>query len=216
MRKKAIVLGGSKGIGKGIADSLESLDLEVVRSSRKEIDTSNIESVENFISLHKSTDILVLNTGGPPKLEFSKITVKEFENYHNQLFLGFVLMLQKLRVNDDGFIFLISSYNVKEPDSKLLLSNSYRIAFTSILKSLSKEFAKKNINTINIAPGPIDTDRIHNLVSDINSLESRIPLGRLGSTKEIGLFVKSIIENNIKYLTGVTINFDGGKSNFIF
>ena len=86
MRKKAIVLGGSKGIGKGIADSLESLDLEVVRSSRKEIDTSNIESVENFISLHKSTDILVLNTGGPPKLEFSKITVKEFENYHNQYF----------------------------------------------------------------------------------------------------------------------------------
>ena len=93
-------------------------------------------------------------------------------------------MLQKLKVNDDGFIFLISSYNVKEPDSKLLLSNSYRIAFTSILKSLSKEFAKRNINTINIAPGPIDTDRIHNLVSDINSLESRIPLGRLGSTRK--------------------------------
>ena len=41
-------------------------------------------------------------------------------------------------------------------------------------------------------------------------------MGRLGKPKEIGDFVKSIISNNIKYLTGVTINFDGGKSNSLF
>ena len=75
--------------------------------------------------------------------------------------------------------------------------------------------ASRNITTINIAPGPIDTDRIRGLVSDIKSLEERLPLGRLGQVKEIGDFVKSIVENNIKYLTGVTVNFDGGKSNFI-
>jgi 3-oxoacyl-[acyl-carrier protein] reductase len=125
-------------------------------------------------------------------------------------------MIQEIKINYGGFIFLISSYNIKEPDTKLLLSNSYRVAFVSLLKSLSKELAKENITTINIAPGPIDTDRIHKLVSDIESLENKIPLGRLGSIDEIGMFVKSIVKNNIKYLTGVTINFDGGKSNFIF
>ena len=41
-------------------------------------------------------------------------------------------------------------------------------------------------------------------------------MGRLGTVKEIGDFVSSIVENKIKYLTGVTINFDGGKSNSIF
>jgi len=41
-------------------------------------------------------------------------------------------------------------------------------------------------------------------------------MGRLGKIEEIGNFVKSIIENNIKYLTGVTVNFDGAKSNFLF
>ncbi len=41
-------------------------------------------------------------------------------------------------------------------------------------------------------------------------------MGRLGQVEEIGNFVKSIVENNIKYLTGVTINFDGGKSNALF
>ena len=125
-------------------------------------------------------------------------------------------MLQEIKINDNGYIFLISSYNVKEPDGKLLLSNAYRVAFISVLKCLSKEFAKRNITTINIAPGPIDTDRIRGLVSDIKSLEQRLPLGRLGKVEEIGNFVKSIIHNDIKYLTGVTINFDGGKSNFLF
>ena len=80
---------------------------------------------------------------------------------------------------------------------------------------VSNRRSRNNITTINIAPGPIDTDRIRGLCKDIPSLEQRLPIGRLGQVTEIGDFVKSIIENNIKYLTGVTINFDGGKSNFI-
>ena len=76
-------------------------------------------------------------------------------------------------------------------------------------------FAKRNITTINIAPGPIDTDRLRSLASDFEALSKKIPIGRPGKTKEIGDFVKSIIENEIKYITGVTINFDGGKSNYV-
>ena len=64
--KNAIVLAGSRGIGKGIADSLETLDLNVVRTSTTELDTSDISSVDKFIKNNSTTDILVLNTGGPP------------------------------------------------------------------------------------------------------------------------------------------------------
>ena len=213
--KKAIVLAGSRGIGKGIADSLSSLDYKVIKTSTKELDTSNIPQVKNFIDEQKNTDVLVLNTGGPPSQQFKDITKEDCDKYHYQLFYSFFKILQDLHINDNGYVFLISSYNIKEPDGKLLLSNAYRIAFTSVLKCLSKEFAKRNITTINIAPGPIDTDRIRGLVKDIKSLEDRLPMGRLGKIEEIGDFVKSIVENNIKYLTGVTINFDGGKSNSI-
>tara|TARA_Y100000996_G_scaffold385893_1_gene343560 strand:+ start:129 stop:776 length:648 start_codon:yes stop_codon:yes gene_type:complete len=214
--KKAIILAGSRGIGKGIANSLSNLDLDIVVTSSNQLDTSNLLDVENFLNKNKSTDILVLNTGGPNPQKFKDISKKDCVKYHNQLFYSFFKILQEIIINDNGYIFLISSYNVKEPDGKLLLSNAYRLAFISVLKSLSKEFGKRNITTINIAPGPINTDRIRDLVSDINSLESRLPLGRLGKVEEIGDFIKSIIENDIKYLTGVTINFDGGKSNFIF
>lgn len=214
--KKAIVLAGSRGIGKGIADSLETLNLDVIRTSSKELDTSDISSVDKFIKNNLTTDILILNTGGPPSQDFKSITEEDCNKYHNQLFYSFFKILQEIKINNGGYIFLVSSYNVKEPDGKLLLSNAYRIAFISVLKCLSKEFAKNNITTINIAPGPIDTDRIRGLCSDIPSLEKRLPLGRLGQVEEIGNFVKSIIDSNIKYLNGVTINFDGGKSNSIF
>tara|TARA_R110000824_G_scaffold204469_7_gene389193 strand:- start:601 stop:1245 length:645 start_codon:yes stop_codon:yes gene_type:complete len=213
---KAIVLAGSRGIGKGIADSLEQIDIDVTRTSTKELDTSKIDQVELFIDKNPYTDILVLNTGGPMSQKFKDITKEDCDKYHNQIFYSFFKMIQEIKISDGGFIFLVSSFNVKEPDGKLLLSNAYRLAFISVLKCLSKEFAKRNITTINIAPGPIDTDRIRGLCSDIPALENRLPLGRLGQVEEIGNFVKSIVKENIKYLTGVTINFDGGKSNFIF
>ena len=83
------------------------------------------------------------------------------------------------------------------------------------MKSLTKDFAKRGVSCINIAPGPIDTDRLRNLVDDVDELGKTLPMGRVGSVDEIGRFVKSIIENDIKYLTGVTINFDGGHSNYV-
>ena len=214
--KKAIVLGSSKGIGKAIADQLSYLNLDVTRTSSKILDTSNITRVKNFIKKYKNTDILVLNTGGPPPVEFKKVTEKQWLKYHNQLFLSFCIFLQKMIINKGGYIFLITSFNIKEPNSKLVLSNSYRVAFTSIFKTLSVEFAKKKISCINIAPGPIKTKRLYSLVKNMKAFEKKLPMGRAGNPEEIGLFVKSIVENDIKYLSGATINFDGGKSSFIF
>ena len=95
------------------------------------------------------------------------------------------------------------------------LSVSYRIAISSVLKLLTKKYAKRNISYINIAPGPIGTDRLKNLVDNVADFEKSLPMGRTGKVEEIGEFVKSIIEKEIKYLTGVTINFDGGHSSYV-
>jgi 3-oxoacyl-[acyl-carrier protein] reductase len=213
--KKAIVTAGSRGIGKAIADSLSEICDDVVATSSQELDTSDLDQVNNFIKNNSTTDILVLNTGGPPAKLFNDIGEDDWNKYHNQLFLSFCLMLQRIHVNDGGYIFLMSSFNIKEPDPKLILSNSYRIAMTSVLKSLSKSFAARDIACINIAPGPIKTDRLYSLVDDMEALEKTLPMRRVAAPEEIGVFVKTIIQNNIKYMTGVTINFDGGASNYI-
>ena len=213
---KAIIMGGTSGIGKAIVDALSSSKFKIVTTSSKNLDTSNISQIKKFIDKEKNTDVLVLNTGGPPAKDFFDINEDEWLHYYYQLFYGFVYLLQKLHINDNGYIFLISSHTIKNPENKLVLSNSYRVASASVLKTLSKIYAKRNISCINIAPGPIKTNRLLNLVDDMKSFEESLPMKRAGNPNEIGLFIKSIIENDIKYLTGVSINFDGGLSNYIF
>ena len=60
---KAIVLGGSRGIGRAISDSLKTIDVDVFATSQKDIDTSKLDSVKEFLKINSETDILILNTG---------------------------------------------------------------------------------------------------------------------------------------------------------
>lgn len=212
----AIVIGGSRGIGRSIADALKSAGCNVTATSKSQIDTSDLKSVEKFTDANPETDVLVLNTGGPPPKKFQDITRDDWEKFHNQLFVGFCLLLQKIKVRDGGYIFLISSSVIKEPSPKLILSSAYRLAFSSILKVLSKDFARKNISCVNIAPGPINTDRTRELVDNIEKFQAELPMQRLGEPSEIGSLVGSIIKNKIKYLSGAVISFDGAGSNHIF
>jgi 3-oxoacyl-[acyl-carrier protein] reductase len=213
---KAIVLGGSRGIGKAISNSLKSIGCDVYSASKNDIDTSNLDSVKKFVECHSQTDILVLNTGGPQPKQFADITDDDWKIYHNQLFLGFCKILQNIKIINGGYVFLISSNVIKEPNTKLIISAAYRAAFSEVFKILSKDYAKRDISCINIAPGPINTDRTKEIIEDVEEFKKSLPMKRLGEPEEIGNFVKSIVENRIKYLSGVTINFDGANSNYVF
>ena len=77
---KAIILGGSRGIGKAISNSLKTLEIDVLATSKKQIDTSNLDSVRKFLEKNTETDILVLNTGGPEPKLFLNITEEDWTN----------------------------------------------------------------------------------------------------------------------------------------
>lgn len=207
--KKAIVIGGSKGIGKSISINLKKNNYKVLSCSRKDIDTSNIKSVENFTKKNKSADILVLNSGGPPALDFNKINKNDWGKYFNQLFLGFFILLKNIKINKNGYVFYISSSIIKEPGTGLVISSSLRSAMSSLLKSYSILQAKNDVSVINIAPGPFKTGRVKELVKNIKKFEKTLPTGKIGNPDEIGKFVSFIVKNKLKYISGSTVYFDG-------
>lgn len=208
-KKKAIILGGSRGIGSHISKELSKLNINLIKCSSKDIDTSNLSDVKKFIAINRSTDILLLNTGGPPAKNYYELSDEDWYKYFNQLFLSFAIILQKIKINKNGYVFLISSSIVKEPSVGLEISSSLRSGFVSLFKSISLHKKNKNITFINIAPGPFKTDRVTQLVKDMKSFEKNLPTGKIGDPREIAKFVRFIIENNIKYLTGSTVYFDG-------
>jgi 3-oxoacyl-[acyl-carrier protein] reductase len=205
----SIILGGSRGIGREIYNELNKISSNVIKCSSKNIDTSNLESVEKFIKKNKTADVLILNTGGPPVKDFYKISEKEWSKYFNQLFLSFTIMLQKIKMNKGGYVFLISSSIIKEPSVGLEISSSLRTGFVSLFKSISLHENNRNISFINIAPGPFKTERVKELVTNMKSFEKNLPTRKIGNPNEIGKFVRFVIENKIKYLTGSTVYFDG-------
>lgn len=208
-KTKILVLGGSKGIGKSISDLVKKNYKQVKSFSSKDVDTSDLTSVKKFVKNNKSTDVIVLNSGGPPNLKFEKINEKIWYKYFNQLFLGFTLILKNIKINNNGYIFYISSSVIREPGSSLLISSSLRIAFNSLLKSLSKEYSKKNISVISIAPGPFKTGRVKELIPNLKEFEKKLPTKKIGDPQEIAKLVNFIIQNKLKYLTGTTIYMDG-------
>ena len=213
---EAIVLGGTRGIGRAIAEALASSGHSVKAAGRGDIDTSEPDSVKRFAAANHTTDILVLNTGGPPPKTYTEVTDQEWSKYHNQLFAGMVTLLRDIRVRDGGYIFLISSSVVKEPNPRLAISCAYRAAFTEIFKLASGDLAARGVSCINIAPGLIATDRTREILGDMRVNPADLPMGRMGEPREIGEFVASIIDKSIKYLSGVTITFDGAGAAHVF
>ena len=186
---KAIILGATSGIGKSIAQNLKGTCKKVISLGSKDVNTSSLKSVQNFCKKYYGPDVLVLNTGGPPDLNFNKINNELWIENFNKLFLSFSNIIKDVGIKKNGYVFLISSYIIKQPSD-----------------------AKKNIKFINIAPGPIKTQRLINLIKKdgltLKKFEKQIPGKKIPEASEIGKFVKFVVNNKIISLNGNTITFD--------
>ena len=209
---KAIILGATSGIGKSIAQNLKGTCKKVISLGSKDVNTSSIKSVQNFCKKYNGPDVLVLNTGGPPDIQFKKINNEIWIENFNKLFLSFSNIIRDVGIKKNGYVFLISSYIIKQPSDDLIISSSLRSGFSSLFKSLSIIYAKKNIKFINIAPGPIKTKRLINLIKKdgltLKKFEKQLLGKKIPEASEIGKFVKFVVENKIISLNGNTITFD--------
>ena len=127
-----------------------------------------------------------------------------------------------MKKNNWGRIINITSVAVKQPIDGLILSNTARAGVIAFAKTVSNEYAKFNITVNNICPGRILTDRIIHLANQraktskisykkaIKNMESDIPIGRLGKPEELASLVTFLASEKASYISGTTIQVDGG------
>ena len=170
------------------------------------------------VDAYGGVDILVNNSGGPPRATATELDADKVAAAVDLLLVSVVrltaLCLPHLERSGQGRIVNITSSTVREPIDSLALSNSVRPGVIGWAKSLARQVGPKGITVNSIAPGSIDTDRLRELDPDGPSEEDlrEIPLRRLGTTEEIGDVVAFLCSTQASYVSGTVIFVDGAAS----
>ncbi len=236
----ALVMGASRGIGRGIAAALarEGARLAIASRSRERLEEAAAAidgDVSPFVADASDRDrlaslpaeveaalgpieILVANTGGPPYGGALDHELDEWERAYRSLVLAPRLLagavVPGMRERGWGRIVNVGSSSTREPIPGLNLSNSHRMAAVGFLKTLSREVAADGITVNTVATGRFATER---LVAGAGSLEGaeaaareEVPAGRLGQPEEYGDLVAFLCSERAAYITGTVIPIDGG------
>ena len=234
--RTAIVCGASAGIGLACAESLAAEGANVVAFARRgdvlEREAERIGAlavvgdvtraadlerlVERTLATHGGVDVLVLNGGGPPRTRALDVSDEAIDDAVELLLLSAVRLVRlcrpHLEASGSGRVIAITSSSVKEPIDNLALSNAIRPGLVGWLMTVARELGPTGVTVNAIAPGRIDTERLHEVYPDGPSEAdlAAIPLRRFGAPREIGEVVCFLASDRAAYVTGATIAVDGG------
>lgn len=199
---------------------------EIVADMRNPTDV--VRLVEDTVAHRGGLDILICNAGGPPSGTFA--TFPDDQPWLDAIELNLMSTLRLIRAalphleaRGGGSITNIVSTSVKQPIGHLILSNTARTAVIGLAKSLSLEFAPMDIRVNNVCPGSTLTGRITHL-AEVRAQNSgkttdqvldedakQIPMGRLGTPEEFANVVVFMASPAASYVTGTTLQVDGGN-----
>jgi 3-oxoacyl-[acyl-carrier protein] reductase len=236
----ALVLGASKGIGRGISEALAREGARVAIASRSlkrleataaEIDgdvtpiAADTADLEGLAGLPAAVaeklgpvEILVTNTGGPPMGLALDADLDEWRRAYESLMLAPRVLVEAvlpgMRERGWGRIVNVGSSSTREPIEGLALSNAHRPGLIGFFKTLSREVAADGVTVNDIATGRFATDRLASNWGGREQMEQGavqgIPAGRLGDPAEYGDLVAFLASDRAGYITGNSIAIDGG------
>ena len=236
----ALVMGASRGIGRGIAAALarEGARVAVASRSRERLeeaaaeigeaavpfvaDTTDLEALARLpldvAAELGSPDILVANTGGPPAGGALDHGFEEWEQAYRSLVLAPRILagavIPAMQARGWGRIVNVGSTTTIEPNPALNLSNAHRMATVGFLKTLAREVAGDGITVNTVATGRFATERLAELGGSMEAVEAaareEVPAGRLGRVEEYGDLVAFLCSERAAYITGTVIPIDGG------
>ena len=193
-------------------------------------DVTRDEDVELFVAQAQEqagrVDILVTNAGGPASATFADADLNAYRRAFELNALSAIrlarLVVPGMREQRWGRIINITSVSVKQPIDGLLLSNTVRAGLTGWAKTLSNELAAAGVTVNNVAPGWTLTEHQAELAETrgraagksaeemVASWAAQIPAARLADPAEIAAAVAFLASERASYITGVTLQVDGG------
>lgn len=236
----ALVMGASRGIGRGIAEALAGEGVRLALSARTaadlealaaelDVETATLPAdshdLERMAELPAAVeaelgpiDILVVNTGGPPPGTALENPKEEWEDAYRELVLAPKTLIEAtvpgMRERGWGRVVNVASSSIREPIAGLALSNAHRMATVGLFKTLATETAGDGVTLNTVATGRFATDRLVQMYGSLEAAErvavAEIPVGRLGRPEEYGDLVAFICSERAAYLTGTVIPLDGG------
>ena len=239
--RTAIVCGASSGIGLAIAEALaaeganvamfarrrELLEREAERLGALAVrgDVTNPADlkrlVDRALEAFGGIDILVNNSGGPPRTPAIGLTDQQVGDAVELLLLSAIrltaLCLPQLERSGHGRVINIESSSVREPIENLALSNAVRPGVIGWANSMARELGPKKITVNSIAPGKIETARLmENYVERSRAPDlEQIPLRRFGRPEEVADVICFLASDRGSYVSGAVIPVDGGMTRFL-
>jgi 3-oxoacyl-[acyl-carrier protein] reductase len=238
--KTILVTAASRGLGFGAAKALAQEEANVIICGRTETslkeavsklgekaqyvvaDVSKQEDVKSLIGYVKDNspklDGLFVNAGGPPPGTFSKVSDEDWRKGFDLTLMSAIWLTREsiplLKKSDSPAILYSTSVSVKQPIDNLLLSNAIRPAVIGMMRTLAGEIGSEGVRVNAILPGYIYTDRVEQLMVSnkeaMDSLEARIPLGRMGTPAEFGAVCTFLLSPLASYIHGALLLVDGG------
>lgn len=199
-------------------------------------DVTNVDSIKKLVEAgidrFGRIDILVTNAGGPPAGTFDQLTHEQWDEALRLTLLSAIELARQvlpgMKQRRWGRILNITSISVKQPVENLMLSNSLRAGLTGFARTLANEVAADGITVNNILPGYTRTERLEDLATmmaekqGISASEFRgkwereIPMGRLGEPREFAALAAFLVSERASYITGTSIQVDGGWIRSLF
>jgi 3-oxoacyl-[acyl-carrier protein] reductase len=238
--RAALVMGASRGIGRGIAAALagEGCRVAIASRSRERVEeaaaaiepapapfVADASDLDRLAALPGEVeaqlgplDVLVANTGGPPYGGALDHGLEEWELAYGSLVLAprvlAAAVLPGMRERGWGRIVNVGSSSTREPIPGLNLSNTHRLAAVGFFKTLAREVAGDGVTVNTVATGRFATERLASADGSLEPAEAaarqEVPAGRLGRPEEYGDLVAFLCSERAAYLTGTVIPIDGG------